>query len=241
MAFSWEEIKHEKDFKTYWFRGGFPDSLLAVNDRISNLWCKNYIRTFFTKDILDISSGITAFQVERLYSMLAHVHGQELNLSKIAKSLDLSFTTVRKYIDLLMGAFQLSLVPAFRNNTAKRLVKSPKLYLADTGLLHALLNIQSMNELLGHPVYGYSFEGLVLRNIINHFKDWEYSFYKSAQGAELDLVLQKGTRKIGIEIKASNQPVLTKGTYIAIEDIQPDLVWIVTPSSDEFLLKIKLG
>jgi len=127
MAFSWEEIKHEKDFKTYWFRGGFPDSLLAVNDRISNLWCKNYIRTFFTKDILDISSGITAFQVERLYSMLAHVHGQELNLSKIAKSLDLSFTTVRKYIDLLMGAFQLSLVPAFRNNTAKRLVKSPKL------------------------------------------------------------------------------------------------------------------
>lgn len=239
-GFLWPEIKNHATFNQYLFRGGFPRSILATEDVTAQWWLDNYIRTFFERDLLDLSPGISNHQVNRLFMMLAHVHGQELNVLKLSKSLELSYNTIKKYIDTLIAAFQLFLLPAFTANNGKRLVKSPKLYLADTGILHYLLGIESYPRLLSHPVYGFSFEGLIIQNIHALYPMYRYSYYKTAHGEEIDLILEGKGKKLAIEIKATSTPIVKKGFYTAIEDTGCDEAWIISLVSKRTQLKEKV-
>jgi predicted AAA+ superfamily ATPase len=170
--------------------------------------------------------------------MLAHLHGQVLNMSSLANSLGVSSHTVRKHIDLLEGAFMARRLPPWSTNFGKRLVKSPKLYLRDTGILHALLRIETKTELLGHPVIGTSWESLCLENILAACKrKVSASFYRTAAGAEVDLVLESGSTRIAVEFKASSSPRPQRGFWSAVEDLGTERNWIIAPVSEGFPLR----
>lgn len=226
-GFLWDEIKDINTFEHYLFRGIMPKSYLATDDELAYLWLDSYIKTFFQRDIIQFAPKITGYQVERLFTMLAHTHGSELNVSKLSKSLGLSFNTVKSYIDLLIESFQIFVLPVYYKNTGKRLVKSPKLYISDTGILHTLLRIRSFDQLLSHPVFGFSFESLIIYNIIKLFPSFNYSFYRTSDGAELDLVIEGNGKIIGVEIKSSKTPNLSRGFWNSLDDIKADYGWII--------------
>ena len=218
-----------------WVRGGFPRSVLASTDQDSFIWRNDFIRTFLERDIPRVSPGIPASQVGRLWQMCAHYHGQMLNYSRIGSALGVSDNTVRNYLHILEGSFLVRLLHPYFTNIKKRLVKSPKLYLRDSGLLHALLGIESADSLLGHPVFGHSWEGFIIDNIIARLAPAVMPFYyRTAKGDEIDLVLEKGRRRIVIECKAGPSPVLTKGFYTCVEDIRTDHSWIVCPVDEPY-------
>ena len=169
--------------------------------------------------------------------MLCHWHGQVLNLSKIGESLGISHTTVRRYIDLLEQTYIIRTLSVYEPNLKKRLVKSPKIYIRDSGLLHQMLGISDFNQLMGHPVFGASWEGYVIENLITKFPDYTPCFYRSASGDEMDLVLEKGLERIAIECKASSAPVLTKGFWNALETIQPTKTFIIVPIDTSYEIK----
>ncbi len=226
--FLFSEVQSVKNQTDYWLQGGFPDS--ALNDpQSSQLWRSNFIRTFLERDIPQIGFSIPSELIGRLWRMLAHQHGQVMNLSNLGKSLGISHTTVRRYIDLLNQTFIIRELNSFESNLKKRLVKSPKIYIRDSGILHALLNISNFNSLLSHPVFGFSWEGLVIENICATHPEHEASFYRSAHGAEIDLVLQKGDHTIAIECKVGDAPQPTRGFWLALDDIQPQITYIVAP------------
>ncbi len=220
-----QEIKYQTDF---WLQGGFPDSLLN-NTRPSILWRNSFIRTFLERDIPQMGFPIPQEIIGRLWRMLAHQHGQVLNLSSLGKSLGVSHTSIRRYIDLLNQTFMTRELKPYDSNLKKRLVKSPKIYIRDSGILHSLLNIESLNSLMSHPVFGFSWEGLVIENVCSLNPEFEASFYKSSQGSEIDLVLQKGDQQIAIECKVGDAPKPTKGFWLALKDIQPEISYIVAP------------
>lgn len=221
----------------YWLRGGFPRSFLAQNDNISMTWRKNFIRTFLEKDIPQLGFNIPSATMHRLWTMCAHHHGQTLNYSQLGSALGLSHTTIRGYLELLAQTFVIRLLAPYHVNKRKRLVKTPKIYIRDSGLLHALLNIETMDDLLSHPVYGFSWETMVIENIIFAMDGWEYGFYRTATGVEIDLVLTKGRKKIVLECKASSAPEITKGFWMALDDIKADEAWIIAPVSEPYPLK----
>jgi len=212
-----------------WIRGGFPNSLLARHDRASFRWRENFIRTFLERDIPQLGFRIPANAIRRVWQMCAHSQGQLLNASRLGSALGISHTTFRSYLDLLEQTFMLRILPPFSVNTRKRLVKSPKVYLRDSGILHALLRIESHEELMGHPVFGASWETVVLENVIAAAPDWEPFFYRTAAGAEIDLVLVRGQRRIAIECKASMAPKISRGFLNALDDLAPESAWIVAP------------
>lgn len=226
-GFLLDEIIETVSFEEYLFRGALPRSLLASSDRLAQTWTRSYINTFFRRDLLQLTPGITQEQVRRLFTMLAHLHGQELNVAKLSKSLSLAYGTIKSYIDILLGAYQLMVLPAYNRNTGKRLVKSPKIYIADNGCLHTLLGIKNINQLFNHPVFGFSFESLVIYNITKRYPEYTYSFYKTSGGAELDLVIEGGGKTIGVEIKSSASPKVTRGYWTSLEDIQADEGWVI--------------
>ena len=213
----------------HWLRGGYPRSVLADDDESSFQWREDYIRTFLERDIPQLGFHIPANTMARLWQMLAHSHGQVLNASKLAASMGISPHTIRKYIDLLEQTFMLRVLLPYTNNTKKRLVKSPRVYLRDSGILHALLGIENQQELFGHPVYGASWEGYVIENIVTRLPRWKPSFFRTSNGAEMDLVLEKGSRRIAVEVKSSTSPMVSKGFWASIETIQPDATYIVAP------------
>jgi uncharacterized protein len=215
---------------TYWLRGGFPDSYLAENDDFSGIWRDNFIRTFIERDIPQLGFQIPALQLKRLLVMCAHNQGQLLNYSKLGESLGLTHPTIRRYIDLLEQTFILRTIPPYEVNVKKRLVKSPKVFVRDSGILHQLLSIPDFNSLLGNPVFGGSWEGVVLENVIVNKPDWDYFFYRTATGDELDLILEKGNQRIAIECKASTAPKLNKGFWRAIEVVQPQQTFVIIPT-----------
>jgi predicted AAA+ superfamily ATPase len=230
--FSFVELKKDKSTITdlleqQWIRGGFPRSFLARSAKSSMVWRENFIRTFLERDIPQFGFKIAANSIDRLWRMVAHVHGQIVNSSQLGESLGVSHTTVRSYLDILTQTFMIRLLPPYFSNLKKRLVKSPKIYIRDSGILHALLEIQDVDSLLGHPSYGASWEGYALENIIEKFADWQPYFYRTSAGAELDLVLTKGQRKIGVEFKASVAPKLSKGFWNSIEDLNIDQAWVI--------------
>lgn len=220
----------------FWVRGGFPDSYLAENDAHSSIWRENYIRTHIERDIPQLGFQIPALQLKRFLTMCSHNQGQLLNASKLGDALGLTHPTIKRYVDLLEQTFILRTIPPYEANVKKRLVKSSKVFVRDSGLLHQLLGIHDYNSLLGNPIFGASWEGLVIENILVNFPDWEYYFYRTASGDELDLVLEKGNRRIAIECKAATAPKVTKGFWRSIDAIQPQKAFIIAPVSDTYAL-----
>lgn len=233
------ELNHLEDFnlQKLWFRGGFPNSYLAENDENCTIWLDNYIRTYIERDIPQLGFQIPALQLRRLLTMCAHNQGQQLNLSKLGESLGLTHPTIKRYIDLLEQTFIVRTIPPFEINIKKRLVKSPKVFVRDSGVLHQLLAISNFNSLLGHPIFGSSWEGIVLENIIVNMPSWDYFFYRTATGDEIDLVLKKGNQVIAIECKASDAPKVSKGFYRSLEVIKPNKTYIIAPTNDTYQLQ----
>ena len=218
----------------FWLRGGFPDSYLSEIDSDSNLWKENFIRTYIERDIPQLGFQIPSLQLRRLLTMCAHNQGQVLNASKFGDSLNLTHPTIRRYIDLLEQTFILRTLQPFEANVKKRLVKSPKVFVRDSGILHRLLQIDSSNDLMGNPIFGSSWEGMVIENILSAFHDVNSFFYRTARGEEIDLILTKGNKIVAIECKASSTPQLTKGFWKSIEDIKPNKTFIVTPGNETY-------
>ncbi|QEC76458.1 ATP-binding protein [Mucilaginibacter ginsenosidivorax] len=219
-----------------WLRGGFPDSLLASSDRNSLAWRRDFIKTYLERDIPQLGPRIPAVTLERFWTMLAHVQGGVTNASQLAKSLEVSATTISRYLDLMVDLLLVRRLQPWGSNVGKRLVKSPKIYVRDSGLTHALLNIENYNDLLGHPVAGGSWEGFVIENILSTVPDGVIPYYyRTAHGAEIDLVLEfSGREKWAIEIKRSSSPTLSKGFYLACQDIGPDKRFVVYAGQDQF-------
>lgn len=220
-------------------RGGFADSYLARSNEASFEWRNQFVRSFLERDIPQLSGSLVpAESMRRLWTMLAHLHGQTLNLSQLGGSLGVSHTTVRNWLDVLQQTFVVRQLPAWSGNTGKRLIKSPKVYIRDSGLLHCLLGIETREDLSGHPVYGASFEGMVIEQLLAAAPRWQPSFYRSSNGAEIDLILQRGQRRIAIEIKASNAPKLSRGVYLALDDLKPQQTWTIAQVKESYPDKV---
>lgn len=213
----------------YWFRGGFPSSVLAVDTAASSRWRDNFIRTYLERDIPQMGFRIPADEIRKLWTMCAHYHGQTLNASALGNALDVSSTTIRSRLDILEQTFMVRLLQPYTANRKKRLVKSPKMYIRDSGVLHELLELGDMNDLLAHPQVGASWEGVVIENVIAALPQWRLSFYRTATGVELDLVLERGKHRLAFECKASSDPLLSRGFYTAVQDIKPEHAWVVVP------------
>jgi predicted AAA+ superfamily ATPase len=225
--FQWREIPFI-DLIMYWNRGGFPDSVLAENDEFSSIWRENFLKTYVERDLPLLGFQIPSLQLRRFLTICAHNQGQTLNLSKLASSMDLTHPTIRKYIDIFEQTFIVRSLPPFEINTKKRLVKSPKIYVRDSGLLHQLLGIKDTEALFGHPEYGSSWEGLVIEQVLTEIP-CKASFYRTSTGDEIDLILELNGKIIAVECKASTAPQPTKGFYRALEVLKPDVTLIIAP------------
>ena len=225
--FLWNEIKELKTIEQYRLIGGMPGSFLAKNTKTSFVWLKNYIRTFLERDLRNFGFNVSPAILRRLWIMLAHINGQVLNYSQLANSMGVSHTSIKNYIDILENTYMLRIIQPYHFNIKKRLIKSPKIYFRDTGVLHSLLNIEKFNELYAHPIYGSSWEVTAIENIIEKYKGWDYFFYRTAKGNEIDLVLTKNNKRIAVEIKTSSSPKLTKGFWQAIEDLKPSETYVI--------------
>lgn len=206
----------------HWLRGGYPRSFLAENVEQSAIWREEYIKTFLEQDIPNLGFSTPAPTLKRFWRMLAHHHGQLLNVSTLAAAMGMSTTSIKRYLDLLEQTFVIRHLPAYAANLKKRLVKMPKIYVRDTGLLHGLLGIETAEDLFASPLYGASFESYVIENVLSGLPRWEASFYRSSNGAEADLILQKGVRTIVIEIKASSSPKAGKHLCNIANELQAD-------------------
>ena len=228
------EVETNVKVAPYWLRGGFPESILARSNSDSVRWRQNFIRTFLERDVPQLGIRIPARSLERLWRMCAHYHGQQLNQSVLGGALGVSHTTIRSYLDLLAETFMIRLLPPLLPNLKKRLIKSPRVYLRDSGILHTLLDIETEDDLLGHPVRGSSWEGMVIENILGEFRDWRGYFYRSAAGTEINLVLEKGRIRIAVECKLSTAPEVGKGFWSALKDLEIEEAYIVAPVKASF-------
>ena len=219
-----------------WLRGGFPVSFLAKSNSLSLRWRRDFIRTYLERDIPILGPRIAAETLRRFWTMLAHAQSGLFNASDLARSLAIDGKTVSKYLDLMVDLLLVRRLRPYRANVGKRLVKAPKVYIRDSGLLHALLGIVDKETLLGHPVLGASWEGFVLENALNQApEEWEVYFYRTAAGAEIDLLLQLPDQTLwAIEIKYSGAPKLSKGYHIACEDLKPVRRYVIYPGSERF-------
>jgi len=219
-----------------WLRGGFPPSFTAPGDEASFAWREDFIATFLARDLPQLGVTIPAETLRRFWRMCAHLQGQLLNASQLGCALGgVAHTTIGRYADLLVEAMVLRRLEPHFVNLGKRLVKSPKIYVRDSGLLHALLNIATVDDLMGHPIAGLSWEGFVIEQIIGGAAPFsKFSFYRTAAGAELDLVVSRGGRSVGYEIKLSNAPKPTRGFWQACEDIGVERAFVVAPVLDAY-------
>jgi predicted AAA+ superfamily ATPase len=231
------EAAYKGDIRRLWLRGGFPRSYLAANDDISFEWRQDFIRTFLERDIGMLGFRMPPTRLGRFWKMCAHIHGSLLNASKLADSLGVSSHTVRSYVDLMEHTFMVRVLLPDAPNLKKRLVKSPKIYIRDSGILHALLDIRTHDDLLSHPVLGASFEGFAMENILACAKDYEPSFYRTSAGAEIDLILRRGRRTLAFELKSSTVPRVSKGFWNALDDISPDEAYVVAPVKESYPMK----
>ena len=220
----------------HWLRGGFPLAFLAASDEDSLAWRKNFIQTFLERDLPQLGSAIPAASFYRFWSMLAHYHGQVWNAAEAARALDVSESTVRRYLDLLEGVFMVRQLPPWHANLGKRQVKSPKVYFRDTGLLHQLLGIRTEQELLLHPKSGASWEGYVVEEVIKAVAPDEVYFWATHAGAELDLLLFKDGRRLGVECKRMDAPRLTASMHIALADLALDHLTVIYPGDRPYPL-----
>ncbi len=231
-----DELPGEYTSEKYLLRGGFPRSLLASDESTSFDWREDFIATFLERDLL-LWSGFAPASMRKLWMMLANLNGQIINYSLIAASLGVTSVTAKNYSELLSSTFMLRLLPPYLANTRKRLVKSPKIYMADTGLTNALLGISEFNQLAGHPSVGAAWETMVLANLSGSFPKGDFSFYRTSHGAEIDIIIECHGKLIAVECKASISPGLTSGTYSAIIDVKPDATLVVSPVEKGWPLK----
>jgi hypothetical protein len=221
-----------------WLRGGFPRSYLAPSHAASHEWREAFIRTFLERDLPNLGVATSPTTLRRFWTMLAHYHGQVWNASEFGRSLGVADTTVRHYLDVLTSALVIRQLPPWHANLAKRQVKSPKVYVTDSGLLHALLNLRSIRDLEGHPKVGASWEGFVIEQIIRHLgaSAAECFFWATHSGAELDLLIVRGRRRLGFEVKRTSAPKITPSMRIAMSDLRLSHLDVIHAGRDTFPL-----
>ncbi|MHB8873640.1 MAG: ATP-binding protein [Myxococcaceae bacterium] len=225
-----------------WLRGGFPASFLARNDPDSLAWRGSYVRTVVERDLPQLGITVPATTLERFWQMLAHVHGGILNWSELGRSMGVTDMTVRHYLDILAQAFLVRVLKPWHENIGKRQVKSPKVYLRDSGVLHALLDIETARSLSGHPKAGPSWEGFCIEQLVARLgaEPHQCFFWATQQGAELDLLIIKGARRFGYELKLSSAPTLTPSMRIAVDDLRLDELLVIHRGTDAFRLAPKI-
>lgn len=226
------------DMHSLWVRGGFPLSFLAADDSTSLRWRDMFIATYLDKDIPALGPRIPSTTLRRLWTMLAHNQGELLDASKLAASLAISGQTVARYIDLLCDLMLVRRLPAWSGNVGKRLVRSPKVYVRDSGLVHALLGLQTLDDVLGHPVAGSSWEGFVIEQLLAAAPQAQASFYRTSHGAEADLVLQlRNGQTWVVEVKRSSAPTVSKGFYLAAADVEATRKLLVAPVTEAYPMR----
>jgi hypothetical protein len=213
-----------------WLRGGFPRSFLARSDGEGAAWRADLITTFLERDVPQLGLRVPAAALRRFWTMLAHYHGQIWNAAELARSLGTGEAAVRHHLDILSGTYLVRQLPPWFENVGKRLVKSPRVFVRDSGILHQLLGVRSRLDLHAHPKLGASWEGFAVEQIIRRFDaDRDAYFYRTHAGAELDLLLVRGGRRIGFEMKYADAPQITKSMHIALADLQLDRLFVVHP------------
>lgn len=224
------------DAQTLWLRGGFPESLLAPGDGPSLDWRRDFIRAYLERDVPMFAPRMPVQALGRLWTMLAHQQGGLLNQARLAAGLGVSAPTVTRYTDLMVDLQLVRRLAPWSGNVGKRLVKAPKIYVRDSGIVHALLDLQTSNDLLGHPVVGPSYEGFVIENLIQCAGPrWRPYFYRTHDGAEIDLLLERGGQpEIAIEIKRSSAPTLDKGFGMACDDLKISQRYVVYPGDESY-------
>ena len=229
----------EEDKEKLWVRGGFPDSFLTEADEHSMTWRDSFIKTYLERDIPDLGPRIPAETLHRFWTMLAHSQGSVLNAAQLARSLAVDGKTIARYLDLMVDLLLVRRLQPFHTNVKKRLVKSPKVYVRDSGVVHALLGIPNREALFGHPIMGSSWEAFIIDNLLSMAPDRTLpSFYRTSAGAEIDLILEfpRLSETWAIEIKSGSAPKPTKGFYNAIEDIKPDKSFVVYAGDERYPL-----
>lgn len=217
-----------------WSRGGFPRSFLAPDDQASFAWREAFVRTFLERDLPQLGIGIPAETLRRFWTMVAHAHGQVWNASAFARSLGVSSHTIRRYLDILAGAYVLRVLPPWFENLKKRQVKAPKVFVRDAGLLHALLQLGDLEALTGHPKVGASWEGFAIEQILGSLETRDAYFWASHTGAELDLFVLDRGRRLGFELKLSDAPRVTRSMHVAKGDLRLDHLYVVVPGGPSY-------
>ena len=217
-----------------WLRGGFPRSFLADSDADSIAWRDGFIRTFLERDLPQLGISIPAATMRRFWSMLAHYHGQTWNASELSRAMGLSDKTVRAYLDILSGSFMVRQLQPWFENTRKRQVRAPKIYLRDSGLLHSLLNISDSHILFGHPKVGASWEGYVIEQLISILRPQATYFWATHGVAELDLMFFIMGKRYGMEVKFSEAPEITRSMHIALQDLELEHLWVIYPGEHNY-------
>ena len=239
QPFDINEIPDTISQNDLWFKGGFPDMLFAKKDEMAQRWMENFINTYLNRDLLQLGLNASPKIIRNLWTMMANLNGQLLNATTLGNSLGVSTPTVKRYIDFLEDAFLLKSLHPFSWNMQKRLVKSPKVYLTDTGILHHLIGVTDFNTLSGNPIIGSSWESFVINQLLALKKDRiDLYFYRTHHGSEVDLVFSKSLKVVATaEIKYSNSPQLSKGNFLAFEDLNAPMNYVITPSSDDYMIK----
>lgn len=235
-----KEVSGHVSWQDLWIRGGFPESVLAENDEDSFDWRLDFIRTFMERDIPTMGFNIPIPVIERLWLLLAHFHGQTINYHKLAAAADISIPTLKKYLAILKQTYMVRMLEPATPNLKKRLVKSPKIYLRDSGILHALLEIEAYDYLLANPVAGASWEGFVIENIITRYDRWRPSFLRTSNGAEIDLMLERGGRRHLFECKLSKAPKPSRGFYELVDIMKPESAWVIAPVDAVYEIKKRI-
>lgn len=234
-GFAMDEIGSE-NYKQLWLRGGFPLSFLARSHNHSDEWRRGFIQTFLERDLPQLGVNIRSTTLSRFWQMLAHYHGQTWNASEFGRSFGVADTTVRNYLDLLTSALVVRQLPPWHENISKRQVKAPKIYIADSGLLHSLLNLKTLRDLEVHPKLGASWEGFVLQQIIRRLgaRSEECFFWATHSGAELDLFVKRGRHRLGFEIKRTSSPQITPSMRNALGDLKLKRLDLVHAGDETF-------
>ena len=229
------EITGFSDEKRLWIRGGFPEPFLMQKENSRFEWFGSFIRTYVERELPMLGLRSDPIQMNRLFSMLSFNQGQILNMSTLSKALGVSAPTVSRYIDYLEQSYFVRRLPPYFINLKKRLVRSSKIYIRDSGILHHILGLQHFNDVMGHPVAGESWEGFVIQQVISYYGNrFDYTFYRTQDGTECDLVISKGITVLAcIEIKLSDAPKITKGFTISIQDLKPQHAYMIVPNCDE--------
>jgi predicted AAA+ superfamily ATPase len=221
-----------------WLRGGFPDSYLSLSDEASLHWRQQFIRTFLTRDIPQLGITVPSERLRRFWLMVAHYHGQTWNASEIARSLAINYKTAQHYLDILVGSFMIRALPPWTENLGKRVRKAAKIYLRDSGLFHALQGVRSLHHLKAHPKLGASWEGLALEHVLRVLRaePGEAFSWSTHAGSELDLLLFRGGRRLGIEFKYADAPRTTRSMRAALEDLRLERLFVIYPGETDYAL-----